>query len=106
MTLKPGHEETFNSWYEKEYIPAFVRDVPGITLARRFVSLSADEKGSHRYLTLYEFPDEAALHRGMEVMKSREPWRKAWNEWAARSVASISDDLYRDTLSISGPAKP
>jgi antibiotic biosynthesis monooxygenase (ABM) superfamily enzyme len=106
LTLKPGQEEAFNSWYEKEYIPTFVRDVPGITLARRFVSLSADEKGSHRYLTVYEFADEAALQRGMEVMKSREAWRKAWKEWEGRSVASISDGLYRARLSISGPAKP
>lgn len=106
MTVKPEEERAFNAWYEKEYIPAFVREVPGITVARRFVTLSPDEESGHSYLTIYEFADEAALHRGMEVMRAREPWRKAWKDWAERAVARVSDDLYRATLSISGPANP
>jgi len=106
MTVNPEREAEFNDWYEKEYIPAFVRDVPGITKARRFVTLSAGEKGVHTYLTLYEFSDEAALEKGLEVMKSRETWRKAWKEWAESAVATISDNLFRVRLSVSGPGEP
>lgn len=102
MTARPDQEAAFNQWYEQEYIPAFVRDIPGIVRARRFVTLSADAAGTHTYLTVYEFRDEAALHRGLDVMKSREAWRKAWKEWEGRAVASISDGLFRTTTHVVG----
>jgi antibiotic biosynthesis monooxygenase (ABM) superfamily enzyme len=103
MTATPDQEQAFNAWYEGEYIPAFVRDIPGIVRARRFVTLSHDG-GSHSYLTMYEFTDEAALHRGLEVMKSRDEWRQAWKDWEGKAVASISDGLYRTTTHVTGPA--
>lgn len=104
MTVKADQEAAFNKWYEGEYIPAFARDIPGITQARRFVTLSPDTAGVQTYLTIYEFTDEAALHRGLDVMKSRETWRKAWKEWEQRAVATISDNLFRTTASIRGQA--
>lgn len=100
MTARKDQEGAFNAWYEGEYIPAFARDIPGITRARRFKSLNPDEAGTYTYLTIYEFTDEAALHRGLEVMKSREAWRVAWKQWEQRAVSSISDNLYRATVSL------
>ena len=86
MTIKTDQETAFNRWYEDEYIPAFVREVPGITQCRRFVTLARDGDGVNTYLTIYEFTDQAALTRGMDVMKSREVSRKAWKDWnSARS---------------------
>jgi hypothetical protein len=105
MTAKPEHEASFNHWYETEYIPAFVRDIPGIVRGRRFVTLSPESNGAHAYLTIYEFKDEAALHSGLEVMKSREVWRKLWKEWEGKAVATISDGLFRTTTHVTGPAK-
>jgi antibiotic biosynthesis monooxygenase (ABM) superfamily enzyme len=102
MTAKPDQEQAFNQWYEQEYIPAFARDIPGIVRARRFATLSPDASGTHTYLTIYEFRDEATLHRGLEVMKSREQWRQAWKEWEGRAVASISDGLFRTTAHVAG----
>jgi antibiotic biosynthesis monooxygenase (ABM) superfamily enzyme len=104
MTVKKDQETAFNQWYEDEYIPAFVRDVPGIARCRRFVTLSPDASGTHTYLTIYEFSSESAIHRGMEVMKSRETWRKAWKEWEQKAVTSISDNLFRTTTDVQGPA--
>jgi antibiotic biosynthesis monooxygenase (ABM) superfamily enzyme len=89
MTAKPDQEAAFNAWYESEYIPAFVRDIPGIVRARRFATLSPDGNGTHSYLTIYEFTDEAALHRGLDVMKSRDEWRKLWKHWESKAVAWI-----------------
>ncbi len=102
MTAKPDQEEAFNTWYERDYIPAFVRDIPGIVRARRFATLSPDGNGTHSYLTIYEFQDEPALHRGLEVMKSREEWRHLWKEWEGKAVASISDGLFRTTAHVTG----
>jgi antibiotic biosynthesis monooxygenase (ABM) superfamily enzyme len=104
MTAKADHEAAFNAWYETEYIPAFVRDIPGILRARRFASLSPDASGSHSYLTIYEFADESALHRGLDVMKSRETWRTLWREWEGKAVASISDGLFKTTTHVVGAA--
>lgn len=102
MTAKPDQEAAFNTWYENEYIPAFVRDIPGIVRARRFATLAPDGNGTHAYLTIYEFADEPALHRGLEVMKSRDTWRKLWKDWEGKAVASISDGLYRTTAHVTG----
>jgi antibiotic biosynthesis monooxygenase (ABM) superfamily enzyme len=103
MTAKADHEEAFNTWYEREYIPAFVRDIPGIVRARRFVTLTPAD-GTHSYLTMYEFSDEEALHHGLVVMKSREEWRKAWKDWEAMAVSSITDGLFKTTTHVPGPA--
>ena len=105
MTAKKSEEAAFNRWYEDEYIPAFVREVPGIIQCRRFVTLSPDDKGTHTYLTIYEFTDERAIARGMEVMKSREKWRAAWKEWEHKAVTSISDNLFRTTVRVEGQAQ-
>jgi antibiotic biosynthesis monooxygenase (ABM) superfamily enzyme len=104
MTAKADQEQAFNTWYESEYIPAFVRDIPGIVRARRFVSLSPGGEGTHSYLTMYEFRDEAALHHGLDVMKSREEWRTAWKDWEGKAVASISDALFKTTVHVPGSA--
>jgi hypothetical protein len=104
MTAKADQEQAFNTWYENEYIPAFVRDIPGIVRARRFVTLSPGGDGTHSYLTMYEFTDEAALHRGLDVMKTREEWRKAWKDWEGKAVASITDNLFKTTAHVPGPA--
>jgi hypothetical protein len=105
MTAKKDEEAAFNQWYETEYIPAFVRDIPGISRARRFKSLGPDDSGTSTYLTIYEFVDEPALHRGLDVMKSREAWRASWKQWEQRAVSSISDNLFRTTVSVSGPVQ-
>jgi antibiotic biosynthesis monooxygenase (ABM) superfamily enzyme len=102
MTVKPEQETEFNRWYEEEYIPAFVRDIPGIVRARRFASLSAEGQDAHAYLTIYEFADESTLHRGLEVMKSRDEWRRSWKAWEGKAVASISDGLFRTTTHVTG----
>ena len=102
MTARPDQEQAFNDWYEREYIPAFVRDIPGIVRARRFESLSPESSGARSYLTIYEFENEPALHTGLDVMKSREEWRTLWKEWEGRAVSSISDGLFRTTTHVSG----
>ena len=103
MTAKPDQEEAFNAWYEREYIPAFVRDIPGIVRARRFATLS-DNDNTRSYITIYEFTDEPALHRGLDVMKSRDEWRKSWKEWEGKAVSSISDGLFKTTTHVPGSA--
>ena len=102
MTAKADQEQAFNTWYENEYIPAFVRDIPGIVRARRFVALSPGADGRHSYLTMYEFTDEAALHHGLDVMKTRDEWRKAWKDWEGKAVSSITDGLFKTTTHVTG----
>lgn len=102
MTAKPDQEQAFNAWYEGEYIPAFVRDIPGIVRARRFESLAPEADGARSYLTIYEFESEPALHKGLDVMKSREQWRKLWKDWETRAVSSISDGLFRTSAHVAG----
>ena len=100
VTAKPEEEAAFDAWYKGEYIPAFVREVPGILRARRFKSLSPGGTGAHTYLTIYEFPDEAALQRGLEVMRTRQAWRTKWKAWEVRALVTFDDGLFRTTLNL------
>jgi len=102
MTIDEQQEEAFNDWYDHEYIPAFVRDIPGVARGRRFVTLTPGQGGAHTYLTLYEFASEEALHRGLEVMRSRDEWRALWKAWEARAVVSVHDNLFRTIVDVPG----
>ena len=104
MTAKADQEQAFNTWYESEYIPAFVRDIPGIVRARRFVTLSPGGDGTHSYLTIVRVHGRSGAPRGLDVMKSREEWRKAWKDWEGKAVASITDNLFKTTAHVPGSA--
>ena len=62
VETKPEHDEEFNSWYESEYLPLQIADVPGWCAVRRYETEGSSPK---RWLTFFESPDESALERSV-----------------------------------------
>ena len=65
--VEPTHEEEFNRWYNQD-IPDVLKLIPGCLGAARNRVLDGD--GSHQYMALYRFANEAALRsvlQGSEI---------------------------------------
>ncbi len=65
--LKPDVREALTSWYEDDYLPIHMSDVPSWSACRRYVSLGLE---TTRYLTFYEAADEPGLVRCTDEMRS------------------------------------
>lgn len=80
VELRPGHEQRFHDWYEKEYLPRNVADVPSWVGCRRY---SSEGRRPARHLAVYEAADLAGLDESLDMMRS--PYRMAenmsWKQW-------------------------
>lgn len=74
------HEEEFNTWYEKVYLPKNLADVPTWAACRRYSSLDPNQL---RRITIYEAKDELGLKRSLELMRAphRFDENASWNQW-------------------------
>ena len=83
MTPAADVETTFNTWYDKEHVPALAK-VPGVLCARRYRSDAADRE--RQYLALYHMT-------GPDVARG-DAWKKAADtEWTRRLRPHFRDLL-------------
>lgn len=82
----PGHADRFRSWYETDYLPKTMADIPTFTACRRYRSIDRDVERTH---TIYEANDEAALIRSFQLLRA--PWRygsnAAWEGEVGTAIA-------------------
>ncbi len=73
-------EKEFNDWYEKEYLPKNLADVPTWIACRRYSSLDPHRL---RRITIYETQNEEGLKRSLQLMRSSHRFDEnaAWNQW-------------------------
>jgi hypothetical protein len=78
--ITEAHEPEFSSWYEGEYLPGNVAEVPGWTAVRRYESHGREPR---RTFVVYEAQDEAGLARCRGAMRgaSRVQENLAWHRW-------------------------
>lgn len=91
LTVDPVQEQAFNQWYQEEYIPRFVQQMPGIESVSRWRM-----PGTTTYLTIYEldrgllFDEFTAALRAPE----READRKAWHAWEEEHLTDFRDGFF------------
>ena len=89
VELRPGAEQPFHDWYEREYMPRNVADVPGWVACRRY---SSQDRSPARHLAIYEAADLAGLDDSLDTMRA--PFRldenMAWKRWDAGEAPSIT----------------
>ncbi len=56
MTPPAGEERSYNTWYEKNYMPDNVAGIAGVLSAMRYKS-----KAGPHYLAIYELESEAVV---------------------------------------------
>ena len=80
VELAAGREQQFNDWYEQNYLPKNVADVPSWAGCRRYSSVGRQPARHH---AIYEAADLAGLDASLEAMRA--PFRlvenMAWKQW-------------------------
>lgn len=81
LTASAEHEAEFNRWYEQEYIPRFVQQIPGIQHVTRWKAEDA-----LTYITEYELTPGADFAEVTRALKApdRDADRAAWTEHEGR----------------------
>ncbi len=67
LEMKPEFDQEFQDWYEKQYLPLQVADIPGWVACRRYTSVNRDPV---RHLTIFESLDENTLMRCLEDLRA------------------------------------
>lgn len=86
VEMKPESDEKFQDWYENDYLPLQIADVPGWSSCRRYSSSGREPR---RHLTFFESQDENALMRSFEDLRALH--RTTQNrEWKRRVEAGVT----------------
>ncbi|MBX3076888.1 hypothetical protein KF728_05820 [Candidatus Obscuribacterales bacterium] len=85
LEMKPELDDQFQSWYETEYLPLQIADIPSFAACRRYSSVGREKV---RHLTIFEAADETALQKALGGLRSLH--RVAQNrEWKRRLTPAV-----------------
>lgn len=78
IEVQPEKVDEFNKWYEEEYLPTNLADVPTWVACRRYSCIDKS-----RHIAIYEAQDEAGLRHSLDLMrsKSRLKENESWLKW-------------------------
>lgn len=80
IELRADQAERFHDWYEQDYLPKNVADVPSWVACRRY---SSEGREPARHLAIYEAQDLRGLDDSLDMMRA--PFRMAenmaWKQW-------------------------
>lgn len=89
VELAADREPQFNDWYEQDYLPKNVADVPSWAACRRYSSVGRQPARHH---AIYEAADLAGLDASLEAMRA--PFRlaenMAWKQWDQGDCPAIT----------------
>jgi hypothetical protein len=80
LEMKKDMDEPFQAWYENEYLPLQIADIPGWTAVRRYQSVNREQV---RHLTFFEAADEEALNRCLKDLRAAHRINQNY-EWQKR----------------------
>jgi len=94
VEVKPEADAEFRSWYEREYLPKIMADVPTWAACRRYTS--ADREPVHVH-TIYEVRSLGDLEESFALMRSphRYSSNAAWDAWVGPAIVSQDASSYR-----------
>jgi antibiotic biosynthesis monooxygenase (ABM) superfamily enzyme len=96
--VRVEQEPAFSTWYEGEYIPRLMADVPAYAACRRYTSQHADLA---TYLTVYEIDGMPQIDQALADMgsPSRRGENQNWHHWEEAAVPAIEASVYRPIFS-------
>lgn len=90
--MKAELDEQFQHWYENEYLPLQVADIPAWSACRRYTSVNKEQT---RRLTIFESADEASLSQCLKDLREGHRVRENY-EWHRRVENAV---LWQDAAS-------
>lgn len=96
LTVAPEQEDAFNHWYQDEYIPRFVTQIPGIVSVSRW-----KVPGTTTYMTMYDLTPELEQEDLLAALRNpaREADRKEWNDWEHAYLSDFRDGFFEQVYS-------
>ncbi|SEO25580.1 hypothetical protein SAMN02990966_01388 [Rhodospirillales bacterium URHD0017] len=89
VELRDEQAELFHEWYEQDYLPKNVADVPSWIACRRY---SSEGRAPVRHVAIYEAFDLAGLDASLDMMRA--PFRMsenmAWKRWDTGDCPAIT----------------
>ncbi len=89
VEVAADQQARFDDWYEQQYLPRNVADVPSWAACRRYSSVGRNPSRQH---TVYEAGDLAGLDASLEAMRA--PFRleenMSWKQWDAGDRPAIA----------------
>lgn len=94
VEVKPEAESEFRGWYEGEYLPKIMADVPTWAACRRYTSVGLTPV---RYHTIYEALSQSDLDRCFELMRSPHRYgsNADWDRWVGPVITYQDATSYR-----------
>jgi hypothetical protein len=86
LEMKPEMDSAFQDWYENDYLPLQVADIPTWAGVRRYTSVKRDPV---RHLTFFEAEDEQVLIRCLTELRSAHRINQNY-EWNRRVEPAVS----------------
>jgi hypothetical protein len=96
LTVQADQEEAFNHWYQDDYIPRFVAQIPGIQSVSRW-----KVPGTTTYMTVYELDPELSQEQLFASLRNpaRDAERAEWHEWEVAYLSDFRDGFFEQTYS-------
>jgi len=89
VELRAEQAQRFHDWYEQDYLPKNVADVPSWVACRRY---SSEAREPARHLAIYEAFDLPGLDESLDMMRA--PFRMAenmsWKQWDSGDRPAIT----------------
>jgi hypothetical protein len=91
LTVAPEQEEAFTRWYQEDYIPRFVTQIPGIRRVTRW-----QVPGTTTYMTIYDLDPELTQEQLLTALRNpaREADRAEWDEWEHAYLSDFKDGFF------------
>jgi len=67
LEMKPELDAGFQQWYEQDYLPLQVAEIPTWVGCRRYTSVGTQQS---RHLTVFETSDETTLSRSLQDLRA------------------------------------
>jgi len=95
LTVESSQEQAFNRWYQEDYIPRFVKQVPGIKTVSRW-----HLPDTTTYLTIYDFEDDVTLEALQQALRNpaRNADREEWHRWETVHLTDFRDGFFEKVL--------
>lgn len=94
VEVRPAAALEFRSWYEEDYLPKIMADVPVWIACRRYASIDRNPVHHH---TIYEVSSLADLEEAFTLMRSPHRYgsNAAWDRWVGPAITSQDASSYR-----------